>query len=575
MARIDSSIINEIRDKTDIVDVISKYVSLTKKGKNYFGVCPFHDDHSPSMSVSPDKQIYTCFSCGASGNVFSFISDYEHISFIEAVKLLGDKLGYSLDSSASKKIQNDSYEIYDIASKFYQNTINTAFGKKAMDYLIDRDIDIETIKKFEIGLSPVKSTLTDILIQKKYDLDKLIKLGISNNNSSDLFLNRIMFPIHDVSGRVVAFSGRIYNIKDSSKYINTKETEIFKKGNILYNYHRAKEMLKKNSSILIMEGFMDVIRCSMVGINNCVATMGTALTKDHISLIKKLSDNVILCFDGDSAGEEATVSAATILEKNGIIPKIIRLEENLDPDEYIKKYGVKKFELKIETADNLLDFRMKILKQNKNLSDIRDISLYIDDSVKEVSKLSDEIVVELTLKKLANEFSIEYDTLYQKYIKYKEPTKEIKNLVVRDKRKTNRYQIAERNLLFHMINDPNVISRVEHQVTYMPDNGYRFLSNEIIYYNNKIGSVNPSDFFSYLAQKDNEELMNTYKEIMANEIISINKEEEINDYIKIINNYVVDKKIENINSDVQKEIDPMIKAALVDEKINIRKEVTK
>ncbi len=575
MAHIDSSIINEIRDKTDIVDVISKYVSLTKKGKNYFGVCPFHDDHSPSMSVSPDKQIYTCFSCGTSGNVFTFVADYEHISFIEAVKLLGDKLGYNLNNSISKKNQNIDYDIYDIALKFYQNTINTVSGKKALDYLLKRDIDIETIKKFEIGLSPMKSSLTDILIQKKYNLDKLINLGISNNNSNDLFINRIMFPIHDINGRVVAFSGRIYNYKDSSKYINTKETDIFKKGSILYNYHRAKEMLRKNSKILIMEGFMDVIRCSMVGINNCVATMGTALTKEHVSLIRKLSDNVVLCFDGDLAGEEATISAANMLEKNGIIPRIIRLEDNLDPDEYIKQNGVKKFEYKIETAENLLDFRMKMLKQNKNLSDIRDISIYVDDSIKEVSKLSDEIMVELTLKKMANEFSIEYDTLYHKYIKFKESNKKIKNIVIRDKKKVNRYQIAERNLLFHMINDSNVISIVEHQVPYMPDNLFRFLANEIIYYNNKIGIINPSDFFSYLAEKDNEELMNTYKEVMTNEIISINKEEEISDYIKIINGYVIDKKIENINSDVKKEIDPMIKAALVDEKINIRKEVTK
>ena len=249
---ITNELINEIRNKTDIVEIISNYVPLTQRGKNYFGVCPFHDDHSPSMSVSQEKQIYTCFSCGATGNVFTFISEYENINFIEAVKFLGNKLGYNLGEAKSSASKEDtSIEIYNLACKFYQNNLNTTLGKNAQDYLKERKIDKETIKKFKIGLSISKTSLTDYLLNKKISLKELVDLGISNENGKDLFVNRIIFPLYDLQGNVVAFSGRIYNIKDPSKYINTKETKIFKKGNLLYNYHQAKDVFKKSESIII------------------------------------------------------------------------------------------------------------------------------------------------------------------------------------------------------------------------------------------------------------------------------------------------------------------------------------
>ena len=255
MSYINNELINEIRKKNDIVEVISKYVELTKRGKNYFGVCPFHDDHSPSMSVSKEKQIYTCFSCGKTGNVFTFVSDYEHISYIEAVRLLAEKVGYNLGNIKNKKTNNQDYEIYENSVKFYQNNLYSSLGKNAIEYLQKRQIDKDTIKKFGIGLSIAKISLTDYLIGKKYNLDNLIKLGLTNEKANDIFVNRIMFPIYDLNGNPVAFSGRIYNTHDNSKYVNSKESDIFKKGKILYNYHLARSYLKKNDSIIIMEGF--------------------------------------------------------------------------------------------------------------------------------------------------------------------------------------------------------------------------------------------------------------------------------------------------------------------------------
>ena len=392
--------INEIRNKIDIVSVISKYVPLTQRGKNYFGVCPFHDDHSPSMSVSKEKQIYTCFSCGATGNVFTFVSNYEHIGFYDAVRLLGNEVGYKLTAAKSKDNQNSElYQIYDLATKFYQNSLNTSSGKNAREYLEKRKIDKETIKKFKIGLSFSKLSLTDYLLKKDKSLKQLVDLGLSNENGVDIFNNRIMFPLYDLEGNVIAFSGRIYNTKDSSKYVNTKETAIFKKGNILYNYHNAKEKLKKNQEIIVMEGFMDVIRANTVGITNCVATMGTALTKQNAMLLKKTAENIILCFDGDSAGEEATVSAINVLKEIDVTPKIIRLEEDLDPDEYILKYGVDKFKNKINNPISTIDFLMDQHKNNKNLTNIEDITKYINESLKDLATISFSTLIALNITK--------------------------------------------------------------------------------------------------------------------------------------------------------------------------------
>ena len=418
MAYISNEVMNEIRNKTDIVDVISKYVNLTKKGKNYFGVCPFHDDHSPSMSVSPEKQIYTCFSCGASGNVFTFVADFEKISFTEAVRLLGEKVGINIGTNISVSNKKDEYfDIYSTANKFYQNSLFTNLGKNAIEYLDKRHIDKDTIKKFGIGLSIQKVSLTEYLINKKYSIDKLVDVGLTNENGHDIFINRIMFPIYDLSGNPVAFSGRIYNTKDTAKYVNTKETDKFKKGKILYNYHIAKEYLKKNDSVIIMEGQMDVIRASTVGIDNCIATMGTALTREHKSIIRNMANNVILCFDGDAAGEKATISAIELLEDTGVNIKIVRLPDNLDPDEYILKNGKDSFLAQINNASNLIDYKMEILKKNKDFGNIKDISSYVNSALKELINEKDNIIVELNLKKLSDNFNIDYETIKDKYNK--------------------------------------------------------------------------------------------------------------------------------------------------------------
>lgn len=572
MAYISNEIINEIRNKTDIVDVVSRYVNLTKKGKNYIGVCPFHDDHSPSMSVSPEKQIFTCFSCGATGNVFTFVSDFEKISFSDAVRLLGEKAGISIGNNTYiGNIKRDEYfDIYDNANKFYQNSLFTNLGKNAIQYLKNRNIDRDTIKKFGIGLSVQKLSLTDYLKNKNYSIDKLIDVGLTNDNGNDIFINRIMFPIYDLAGNPVAFSGRIYNTKDTSKYINTKETDKFKKGKILYNYHIAKEHLKKNDSVIIMEGQMDVIRASTIGVNNCIATMGTALTRDHKSIIKNMTNNIVLCFDGDSAGEKATISAIELLEDTGIDIKIVRLPNDMDPDEYIIKEGKDSFLYQISNATNLIDYKMELLKKNKDFGNIKDISSYVNSALKELVYEKDDIVVELNLKKLATSFDIDYDNLVNKYEKLKNDNNNKDSYVKVNKPKKvyNRYGQAECYLIYYMLKDDRVINMVEKRVGYFPDKNIRELSNEIIYYFHKYGIINVADFISYISSRN--EILNTLKEILAMNIKEDFLIDEIEDYIFVINEYHKEVKINDLNKKLKEEKDPLKQAKISLEIMKIR-----
>ena len=419
---ISSDQINDIRNKVNIVDIVSNYITLTKKGKNYFGTCPFHPDNDPSFCVSEQKQIYTCFSCKASGNVFQFVMNYENVSFREAIKMVADEQGIPLDINVSHESfvsKNSSlYEIYDIACKFYQNNINTVAGEKAKDYLKERGFDDNIIDEFMIGLSLKKNDLlTKLLVNKKYSYDDMLKSALvvqHNEDYNDIYSNRIMFPIWDTNGRVVGFSGRIFNGEDTSvysKYINSRETPIFKKGDLLYNYHRAKTSCRQKNFVVIVEGQLDLIRIYSVGITNIIATMGTAVTREHASLIKRIAKKAVICFDGDGAGEKATLSCGNELARVGVDIGIVRLEDNLDPDEYIKKYGKEKFESKLDNPISFMDFKLSYFKKNLDLNNNNDVAKYVNMIIQELTLVDDDVLRELTLKKLSIESNLDIDFL--------------------------------------------------------------------------------------------------------------------------------------------------------------------
>lgn len=577
MDRITTAEINNVRNSVDIVDIISEYVPLVNKGKNYFGVCPFHDDNHPSMSVSKEKQIYTCFSCGATGNVFTFLMNYKSITFSEALKELSDRAGIIINVNIKeKKLPNaEIYEAYNIACKFYQNNINTAEGKSAKEYLKKRLIDDEIIREFGIGLSLNKrDLLTKIFINKGFSQKNLIDSGLISSNDSglyDMYHNRIMFPLYDTFGKVVGFSGRIYNGEDISKYINTKETEIFKKGELLYNFHRAKDEARKNKFVIVMEGFMDVIRAYTIGIKNVVATMGTAITKQQAILLKRLSPNIILMFDGDKAGAKATTSCINELQNIGVIPKIVRLEDNLDPDEYIQKFGKERFVSKIENPINIMDFKLMHYKENINLESSIEKADYVKNILKELIKINDPILREVTIQKLSVDSNLSLDFLH-KQLENIEPHTE--SIVVESNvditKVYDKYDQAQRALIYYMLKNKEVIKIYNNKKIFLPTEKYRHLVQEIVSYYKINGIINIADLITELS-KNNTDLVSLVGNIDES---SDFKEEftydEINDYIKVITEFNVKHELKKIKEQMKSESDPIKKAQIAQKIIDLK-----
>lgn len=559
---------NEIRSKTDIVDIIGERIPLVARGKNFFGVCPFHDDSNPSMCVSREKQIYTCFSCHATGNVYTFLMNYEHIDFREALRYLGEKVGVNVSSVniVKKTTKFDHlYEAYNFAVKYFQNNLSASVGKEARAYLSKRGINEEAIKEFEIGLSlESRDDLTKLLVSKKYELSTLNRIGLSSDDH-DIYDDRIMFPLYDVSGQVVGFSGRIYKDVDQNKYLNTKETDIFKKGEMLYHYHIAREECRLKKSVIVMEGFMDVIRASIVGVKNTVALMGTALTNNQFNLIKRLSNNIILCLDGDDPGIKAMLSIGEHLLDEGVEVKVVVLPDNDDPDSFILKQGKERFIGLVENALNFSDFKMQQLRKNVNFRSDEEKANYINEVLKETVKINDTIRVEIVLKRLEKEFDISYNTLEKRFkdlVEFKTTTKRVVPEVVNKVVKKTKYDKAVEQILYFMLNNDWVISQVERENIVFPSEESRILSSEIIYYYKLYGNINVADFYTYV--QDKEDILVLLNSILADSYSEETTKEELFQYFKVIRDYRCNQEIKRLTNLMKKEVDPLEQAKIAD-----------
>ena len=349
---VDKQLISEIKNSVNIVDVIGEVVQLTKAGRNFLGLCPFHGEKTPSFNVVEDKQFYHCFGCGRSGDVFKFIEDYRGVSFMEAVQIVGDQVGIrvqTLPPSQSRPQQADGkqpfYEIHQEAAKFYHAILmTTKMGEEARQYLYDRGLDDEVLRHFQIGLAPAEGNYLLQSVSGKFSENILADSGLfhisDRGTMYDAFQDRIMFPLSDDTGRVIAFSGRLWResaegAKPQGKYKNSRATLLFNKSYELYHLDKAKQVAKKNHELYLMEGFMDVIAAYRAGIENAVASMGTALTQEHVAHLSKFTKKVILAYDGDKAGRLATAKALEVLEKQEV--EVVQIPDQMDPDEYLNK----------------------------------------------------------------------------------------------------------------------------------------------------------------------------------------------------------------------------------------------
>ena len=553
-----SSELGEIRSSVDIVDVVSSYINLTAHGKNYFGVCPFHDDHSPSMCVSKEKQIYTCFVCGATGNVFQFIKEYENISFAEAVRKVATIGGIDVKIDEMKPIKKESvlYDIYNLSNKIYQLNLNTSKAVTAREYLKKRGIDDNTIKEFGIGLALIKGNIAEALIKKGFDESDIIKSGLADKNNyglNDLYRNRIMFPLWDLKGKVVGFSGRIFNDENAPKYINSRETEIFKKGELLYNYHRARNKCRRKNEVIIMEGFMDVICAYTHGITNVVAAMGTAITSANAHLISRMAKNIILCFDGDDAGILAANACTNELLKLDVFPSIVVLDKTKgkDPDEYIRNNGIEAFKEKIMHPLSVMEFKEFFNKRGIDMGDCSSKALYVKKMINEIDNITDSVLKEITISKLANETGLSAD-----FIKSQLKNNIVKETtIIPEKKEQNllKYEKAEMNLIYYMLKDSKVILQYDARKIYLPTEKYRFLVREICAYYQKYGNINIADFLTFIGE--NTEMVKVMGSITALDLRDEYSKDEIEDYINAINDYNKEEEIKNLKQKMKNSID--------------------
>lgn len=549
-----STELQEIRNSVDIVDVVSSYLNLTAHGKNYFGVCPFHDDHSPSMCVSKEKQIYTCFVCGATGNVFQFIKEYENISFAEAVKKVATIGGIEVKIDEMKPLKKESvlYDIYNLTNKLYQLNLNTTKGIPAKEYLKNRGINDETIKEFGIGLSLIKGNIYEALVKKGFDNKDILKSGLATENGYDLYRNRIMFPLWDLNGKVVGFSGRIFNGEDAPKYINSRETEIFKKGELLYNYHRARNECRRKNEVIIMEGFMDVISAYTHGITNVVAAMGTAITSSNAHLISRMAKNIILCFDGDDAGIMAANACTNELLKLDVFPSIVVLDKakGKDPDEYIKNNGVEAFKEKLSHPLSVMEFKEFYNKRGIDMGDSTSKAEYVKKMITEIDNIKDPVLREVTIGKLSDETNLGVEFLKSQL---KTEAKEEKQIEVKKEVNLQKYEKAEIDLIYYMLKDSKVILQYEAKKIYLPTEKYRFLVRQICAFYQKYGNIDVADFLTFIAE--DKEMIKALGEITSRDLKETYTKEEIEDYIRCIDEYNRNLEINNLKQKMKESID--------------------
>ncbi|WP_332237820.1 DNA primase [Sporolactobacillus sp. KGMB 08714] len=485
--RLQEETIEKIRKSLDIVDIIGDYVQLRKQGRNFIGLCPFHSERTPSFSVSPDKQLYHCFGCGAGGNLFTFIMEIEGMSFSEAAQLLADRAKIDLGSSFSNtsagehadQSRKQLSEGMSLLTKFYHYLLVTAkYGKPGIDYLIDRGFTKEMIERFQLGYAVDSwEAATSLMERRRVNLEQMEKAGLIgkrgfDNKYFDRFRNRIIFPIFNPRGQTVAFAGRTLG-DEKPKYLNTPESSLFHKGKILYGYHLARPSIRKSNQAVLLEGYVDVIRAHQAGITNSVASMGTSLTEEQAAALSRAAETVVICYDSDSAGIEACFRAAAMFQERSKIVKIAKMPEGMDPDDYIRKFGGERFRSDvIGASQTLMTFKMDYFRRKRNLSDEGDRLLYIEEVLREISTLKGAVERDHYLRLLAEEFSISLDALkrqaqmYNKAAKRAEKRRDRVRPVIlnRTDRLPPAYEMAERRLLARMMRSGKVTEYVREKV---------------------------------------------------------------------------------------------------------------
>jgi len=412
MSQIPQDIIDRVRDSADIVDVVSQYVDLKQRGPNFFGLCPFHNEKTPSFSVASAKQIYYCFGCNSGGNVFSFLMDYQQIPFPDAVKALAERYNIPISierSEGDSELYSSLYKLHDIAMNLYQENLFSSVGKNALDYLKDRGLEEDIIKQFKVGFAEES---WDQLVKKckgrGFTQSQIVKSGLftqSQKGVFDRFRSRIMFPIFHPSGKPIAFGGRIFESDDPAKYLNSPETPLYKKSNVFYGLQATRDAIRKEGYVVLVEGYMDFLKLYQSTIHPVLSVSGTAFTSRHANSISKVTNRVILLYDGDDAGGNAAIRAGWVLLRSGLIPSIVRPPNGLDPDDWIDQSGKSEVMSEIESPKDYIDFHIELSRGDKLTG--TDRQQYIINIAKEIKGIEDGVIRNDLLKIISEKLAVE------------------------------------------------------------------------------------------------------------------------------------------------------------------------
>lgn len=554
-------IIDEVISRNDIVDVISRHVSLKKSGSSYQGLCPFHSEKSPSFSVSPTRQLYHCFGCGVGGNVITFVMEYEHCSFLEAVNILAERVNmelpttsYNNDEKIERDIKAKLFDINKAAAIFYYKQLRQENGKIGMSYLIKRGLSNETIHKFGLGYAPQNVSLYRFLKDKGYDDDILKESGLFTyeRGINDKFWNRVMFPIMDYNNRVIGFGARVMG-DAKPKYLNSPETKLFDKSRNLYGLNFAKNCGKNN--LIICEGYMDVIALHQAGFNQAVASLGTSLTSGQARLLKRYSDNILITYDSDEAGVKAALRAIPILKEVGLSVKVIHMQPYKDPDEFIKALGAKAFQERIDRAENSFMYEIGIIEKRYDRGDPEAETNFERETAAKLAQFPERLERENYTKAVANQYHIDYVGLMELVVSYGNnvgilsKTKPKPVSAPDKKKRESGVRQAEKILLTWMIDSKEIFQKVS--VYIKPSDFIDSLLEDVaakLYKQYEEGQVNPAAIINtYETEEEHNEVAALFSEDLNENLNHFEREKTLNDIVMKVKKNSIEYALSHTN----------------------------
>lgn len=556
-----SEVIEEVVSRNDIVDVISGYIKLKKSGSSYVGLCPFHNEKSPSFSVSGTKQMYHCFGCGVGGNVITFVMEYENYTFPEAVKMLADRAGialpvmeYSGEDRRERDIKTKLLEINKIAATFYYHQLKSPAGQSGLDYLKKRQLSDKTINTFGLGYAPqLTGDLYRMLKEKGYDDELLKESGLFTYEKGirEKFWNRVIFPIMDINNKVIGFGGRVMG-DGKPKYLNSPETKLFDKSKNLYGLNVARSSRKNN--LIICEGYMDVISMHQAGFNQAVASLGTALTPGHARLMKRYTDNVLITYDSDEAGVKAALRAIPILKEAGLSTKVINMRPYKDPDEFIKALGTEAFQERIDKAENSFMYEIGIIEKNYNRSDPESETAFEREVANKLVQFSEKLERDNYMKAVCRQFMIPEDGMREMVIRIgsqggiiPRQTQPVRRMDPTRKKKEDGIRQAEKILLTWMIEDGDIYDKVSEYI--QPDDFIDPLFKDVaskVYEQYETGSVNPAAIIGSYSDGDmHSEIAAMFSAELSESLSKSEREKTLNDTVLRVKKSSLDYKLEH------------------------------